>query len=153
MGIVLNTGFVVIEAGYGLAANSMALLADAGDIAWVEEPGYGGARTAFALAGYATLVTGGHFVWGDPERRRPLLGIALQGSALGLAGLVAWSRVHDGRHNPSDVLTGAAIGLAMANVAYWRRFDTQGRSRRGRWSETTLTAGPGDAGLGLAWNW
>src|SRR6188508_699144 len=30
IGIVLNTAFVAIEAGYGFAANSMALLADAG---------------------------------------------------------------------------------------------------------------------------
>ncbi|MEQ1695960.1 MAG: cation diffusion facilitator family transporter, partial [Hyphomicrobiaceae bacterium] len=30
VGIVLNTAFVVIEAGYGIASNSMALLADAG---------------------------------------------------------------------------------------------------------------------------
>ncbi|MGZ8347513.1 MAG: cation diffusion facilitator family transporter [Allosphingosinicella sp.] len=30
VGIVLNLGFVIVEAGYGLAANSMALLADAG---------------------------------------------------------------------------------------------------------------------------
>jgi cobalt-zinc-cadmium efflux system protein len=30
IGIALNTAFVVIEAGYGIAANSMALLADAG---------------------------------------------------------------------------------------------------------------------------
>ncbi len=44
IGILLNTGFVLIEAGYGLASNSMALLADAGHnlsdvlgliIAWV----------------------------------------------------------------------------------------------------------------------
>lgn len=30
IGIVLNVGFVIIEAGYGLASNSMALVADAG---------------------------------------------------------------------------------------------------------------------------
>ncbi|MGZ8282840.1 MAG: cation diffusion facilitator family transporter [Allosphingosinicella sp.] len=30
VGILLNLGFVIVEAGYGLAANSMALLADAG---------------------------------------------------------------------------------------------------------------------------
>lgn len=44
IGILLNTGFVLIEAGYGIASNSMALLADAGHnlsdvlgliIAWV----------------------------------------------------------------------------------------------------------------------
>ena len=30
IGTVLNVGFVVVEAGYGIAANSMALVADAG---------------------------------------------------------------------------------------------------------------------------
>jgi len=30
IGIALNIGFVVIEAAYGIAANSLALLADAG---------------------------------------------------------------------------------------------------------------------------
>lgn len=30
IGIILNTGFVLVEAGYGLVSNSMALLADAG---------------------------------------------------------------------------------------------------------------------------
>ena len=30
IGIALNTGFVVLEAGFGLAAHSVALLADAG---------------------------------------------------------------------------------------------------------------------------
>jgi cobalt-zinc-cadmium efflux system protein len=30
LGIALNTGFVVVEVGYGIAANSMALIADAG---------------------------------------------------------------------------------------------------------------------------
>lgn len=46
IGIALNTGFVLIEVGYGLAANSMALLADAGHnlsdvlaliVAWVAD--------------------------------------------------------------------------------------------------------------------
>jgi membrane-associated phospholipid phosphatase len=113
----------------------------------------GHASTSFALATYAALVTGGHFVWGEDAGRQRTLGIAVQAGLLGLASFVAWSRVHDGRHNPSDVLTGAAIGASMANFAYWRRFDRSGRSRHSGLQDLSLTSGAGEVGLGLAWTW
>jgi membrane-associated phospholipid phosphatase len=91
----------------------------------------GHSSTSFALATYAALATGGRFVWSaDATAGSRAAGIGAQVAALGLAGWVAWTRVDDGRHNVSDVLTGAAIGTVFANIAYWRRFDTDGAVRR-----------------------
>ena len=113
----------------------------------------GHASTSFALATYAALVTGGHFVWGkEATDTTRAWGIPLQAAVLSLAAFVAWSRVNDGRHNLSDVLTGAALGTAMANLAYWRRFDTAGHSRNSDFAGTamSLTGGPaGATGVGL----
>ncbi len=112
----------------------------------------GHASTSFALATYAALVTGGHFVWGkDATDTTRAWGIPIQAAIVALATFVAWSRVDDGRHNVSDVLTGAALGTAIANISYWRRFDTQGRSRNSDFgaSSMSLTGGPGTAGVGM----
>ncbi len=114
----------------------------------------GHSSTSFSLAMYASLVTGGHFVWGEGATGNSRLGgIALQTMALGTAGFVAWSRVENGRHNLSDVLTGAALGTAIANLAYWRRFDTSGQSRRHKPGVLAFEVGPGPGSLGanLAW--
>lgn len=115
----------------------------------------GHAATSAMLATYASLVTGGHFIWGDRATSDTRLqGIALQVAAFGAAGFVWWSRVDDGRHNPFDVLTGAAIGMAMANLAYWRRFDMHGHSRRAVAAtgieRVEMTPGPTPLGVGLA---
>ncbi len=91
----------------------------------------GHSSTSFALATYAVLATGGRWVWSpDATASSRAWGIGGQLSALALASYVAWTRVRDGRHNLSDVLSGAAIGTAMANLAYWRRFDSDGTTRR-----------------------
>ena len=51
-GMALAPEQVVVTSGTQGALDLCArLLADEGDTAWVEDPGYGGARTAFALAG------------------------------------------------------------------------------------------------------
>lgn len=112
----------------------------------------GHSSTSFALATYAALVTGGHFVWGkDSSSTTRIWGIPIQTALLGLASFVAWSRVDDGRHNISDVLTGSAIGIAVANVAYWRRFSTDGVSRKSKFSDrVSLTGGPTSVGIGLS---
>lgn len=115
----------------------------------------GHSATSWMLATYAGLVTGGHHVWGN--RATPTsfkVGVGLQALAAGLAGFVVWSRVHDGRHNPSDVLAGSLIGVSMANLAYWRRFDTDGNLRGSKTGaakpSAQLVPGPGDVGVGLA---
>ncbi len=112
----------------------------------------GHASTSFALATYAALVTGGHYVWGhDATNTTRAWGIPIEVAVFGIASFVAWSRVSDGRHNVSDVLTGAALGTAIANLSYWRRFDTAGRSRNSDEgaSSFSLTSGPGTAGVGM----
>ncbi|MBI3179224.1 MAG: phosphatase PAP2 family protein [Deltaproteobacteria bacterium] len=112
----------------------------------------GHSATSFLLASYAGLVTGGQMVWGDratPTSR--IGGIALQGAVFGLAGFVAWSRVENGRHNPTDVLAGSLVGVAMANLAYWRRFTADGESRRvdPRKSRVHVSVGPGPTPVGV----
>lgn len=113
----------------------------------------GHSATSFALATYAALATGGRFVWNDRATGLSRgVGIGAQAAILGLAAFVAHSRVQDGRHNPSDVLTGALIGTAFANLAYWRRFDTSGEARRGN-SAVPAATGVQLAPLALTMTW
>lgn len=100
----------------------------------------GHASTSFAIATYASLVTGGHLVWGDRATDGSRgVGILLQTASLASAVFVATSRVDDGRHHLSDVMTGAAIGFGLANLSYWRRFDAKGLPR-GRHREPGIAA-------------
>lgn len=113
----------------------------------------GHSSTTAMLATYASLVTGGHMVWGERATSSSrIAGIALQAAVFGAASFVWWSRVDDGRHNPTDVLGGATIGVVMANLAYWRRFDTEGRARRSkaRSGIGRVEIEPGPAPLGVA---
>ncbi len=113
----------------------------------------GHASTTFALATYAILATGGRFVWSpDATASSRAWGMGGQVSALALASYVAWTRVRDGRHNLSDVLTGAAIGTAMANLAYWRRFDSDGNTRR-RPYDVAASFASNTAGLSFSVGW
>jgi membrane-associated phospholipid phosphatase len=91
----------------------------------------GHSSVGFALANFLALSIGGHHVWDKNSSTGARIGGATaQAALLGLAGYVAWTRVDDGRHNVSDVLTGAAIGTGAAHFAYWRRYDTAGQARR-----------------------
>jgi membrane-associated phospholipid phosphatase len=111
----------------------------------------GHAATSFALATYASLLTGGQLVWGGsatPARR--VTGIALQTVMLGAAGFVAASRLDDGRHHMSDVVAGAALGIGAANLVYWRHFDATGRRRDRRATGAQVSVVPSPAGVGLA---
>jgi len=114
----------------------------------------GHASTSFAMATYASLVTGGHFVWGERAGGASRgLGVLVQTAAMATATFVAGSRIDDGRHHASDVLTGAALGFGFGNLSYWRRFGSNGlpraRTTDGRvtWD---LGPGPGDFGLSLS---
>ncbi len=94
---------------------------------------------------YATLVTGGRWVWGaNATRVSRSLGLVAQMSFLGAATFIAGSRLEDGRHHVTDVLVGTAVGLGLANFAYWRRFDGEGRMMRApSASKTTFRLQPG----------
>jgi membrane-associated phospholipid phosphatase len=110
----------------------------------------GHTATAFATAGFLTLQLGGRMVWGDEATAETRwLGITGQVALLAGATWVAWGRVDDNRHHPLDVGIGAAVGLAFANLGYWRFFDLRGRARGG--SAVGLSGGPeGVPGLGLS---
>lgn len=116
----------------------------------------GHASMGLSLYTYAALVMGGRFVWGrNATRTSRGLGIFAQTIAMGVGVFIAASRLDDGRHHPTDVFTGALIGFGMANLAYWRRFGSDGlplpraRAKRQRMA-LRLTPGPGKLGLGVA---
>lgn len=117
----------------------------------------GHSSNAFSVFTYTSLAIGGNYVWGDdatPQSRAA--GIFAQGALMTTASFVAASRLIDGRHHPSDVLSGAAVGLAFANFSYWRRFDSAGnpRGRNLEFMEKAdldleIDLGPAPSGAGL----
>lgn len=110
----------------------------------------GHASNSFAIFGYTSLVIGGHYVWGDRATTRSrLVGLSVQALLMGGATFTAGSRVTDGRHHLSDVLTGAAVGTAFANFSYWRRFDRDGHMRLGDQAGTSLNVEPASGYTGV----
>lgn len=103
-------------------------------------------RLSFFSSHSAMLFAGGSFVALDVSRRllsgalasaspaqRALLGHALPLLlTYGTASLIALSRVIDQQHWPTDVLAGAAVGLAVGQVVYRTHFDEEGEPRRRR---------------------
>lgn len=66
------------------------------------------------------------------------------GSAYGLAGVVAWSRLHEERHWASDAVAGAVSGsAASALMVHWLR------SRRESTSDLQIIVEPGMMGLSI----
>lgn len=108
----------------------------------------GHSSTAFAAATWLSLRLGGRFIWRDdsPTYARIGAGAAAAGLLAG-ASYVAWTRVDDHWHNPSDVLTGGAIGVGMAAAWYFWLFDGQGkprsRKRRSEGATVNLAVAPG----------
>ena len=113
----------------------------------------GHAAHSFNLATYLSLAIGGRYVWGEhASAGSAAFGILGQTALLGTATFIAASRVEDGRHHPSDVFTGALVGLGLAQLSYWRRFAANGKPRPRREAGATsveLEAGPGVAGLAV----
>ncbi len=91
----------------------------------------GHSAASFFAATYAASYLGGRYIWGaeatDTSRSIALLS---SGLLLSAAGFIATSRFDDGRHNLTDIVTGAGLGVSFAAFSYWRRFDGAGRSRR-----------------------
>lgn len=105
---------------------------------------------SFSTFTYATLVTGGRWVWGaDATPTSRAFGILAQMAFMGSALFITGSRLDDGRHHVTDVLVGSAAGFGLASFSYWRRFDASGRVIRGQ-PKTALRLQPGPAsGLSL----
>ncbi len=110
VGVGLNLGFVLLEAGFGLWANSLALLADAGHnlsdvfgllLAWGAS--YLAARPPTARRTYGL-------------RRSSILAALLNAVLLLVAvGGIAWEGVRRFGH-PEPVAGGAVVGVALAGV-------------------------------------
>lgn len=119
----------------------------------------GHSSNSFALFGYTAMAIGGRYVWGeDATRRSRITGIALQAGALSYATYISASRVSDGRHFVSDTVVGAAAGLTIAGVSYFRRFhrngEMRGERRQSQTERTTVAVAPwvGGDGSGLTLN-
>ena len=85
---------------------------------------------SFNLFGYASLVIGGRYVWGEGATSRSRrAGVAGQAVMMGSAFYITSSRIRDGRHHLSDVIVGSLIGTGIANLSYWTRFDREGTPR------------------------
>jgi len=90
----------------------------------------GHSSNAFSLFGYTSLAVGGRYVWGeDTSRRSRIFGVTAQTGMMAFATYISASRVSDGRHFVSDTIVGGAVGLAIANISYWRRFQRNGELR------------------------
>lgn len=105
---------------------------------------------AFSTFTYATLITGGRWVWGaDATPTSRALGLLAQMAFMSSAAFIAGSRLDDGRHHVTDVVVGSVVGFGLASFSYWRRFDSDGRLHRAKSStqdvtmRTTLDPGPG----------
>lgn len=118
VGIALNLGFVVVEAGYGLAANSLALLADAGhnlsDVL--------GLVLAWTAAWMARRPATRHFTYGF--RRASILASFANAAALLIAvGVIiveAVQRLGNPRPVAADmVMLVAGVGIVVNALTAW----------------------------------
>lgn len=90
----------------------------------------GHSSNSFHAATWLSLAIGGNWVWGQRSTGTSrALGVAAQTVLMSTASFIAGSRLDDGRHHATDVLVGAIVGIGMANLSYWRRFDSSGGLR------------------------
>lgn len=107
IGIALNLGFVIVEAGYGIASSSVALLADAGhnlsDVA--------GLAVAWAGATFATRRPSKRFTYG--LHGSSILAALVNAALLLVAvGVIAWEAV--ARLNAPEPVPGAVVSVVAA---------------------------------------
>lgn len=112
IGVALNTGFVVVEAGYGIVANSVALVADAGhnlsDVL--------GLLVAWVASALARRPPSQRYTYG--LRSSSILAALFNAGFLLIAvGAIAWEAVlrllHPEPVSGGDVMVVAAIGIAV----------------------------------------
>lgn len=99
----------------------------------------GHASMTFVTSTYLGAYLHGHVFsrWRDVDQSFAWWELAPLGALAAGSVAVAYSRIIDHRHHPSDVVTGAAVGTGLAAVFYlWQE------SRVSRHSETTLTVVP-----------
>lgn len=111
------------------------------------------ASHSFNMFTYSYLLVGGHYVWGDGASTASRIGgIAAQTAMIGSAGYITGTRLYDNRHHVSDVVAGSLVGVGIANLAYWRRFDSSGNPRAadGASRLDAITVRPFGAGPGLS---
>jgi PAP2 superfamily len=102
----------------------------------------------FATSTYLGLYLHGHVFskWRDPGQSYAWWETLPLGVLAGGSVAVAASRVHDNRHHPSDVITGAAVGTSVSAAFYlWQ----DSRYRR----SAHLQLVPSANGLSLAGSW
>jgi cobalt-zinc-cadmium efflux system protein len=118
VGTILNVGFVVVEAGYGIAANSMALLADAGhnlsDVL--------GLLAAWGAARLTQRAPTGRFTYG--LRKSSVLAALFNALfllvALGAIAFEAISRfAHPAPVEAGTIMIVAAIGVLINGITAW----------------------------------
>jgi cobalt-zinc-cadmium efflux system protein len=163
IGIALNLGFVIVEAGYGIVANSMALLADAGhnlsDVL--------GLCVAWLATVLARRRPSARFTYGF--RASSILAALFNAAFLLVAvGAIAWEAVLR-LADPSGVeiaaptvMAVAAVGIAINGATAW--LFARGRERdlniRGAYlhmlADAAISAGVVLSGLGMlltGWTW
>jgi cobalt-zinc-cadmium efflux system protein len=118
IGTALNAGFVVVEAGYGIAANSMALLADAGH----NLSDVFGLLAAWGAATLAKKAPTARYTYG--LRSSSILAALANAIMLMIAvGAIAWEAVQRfGHPEPvaaSTVMAVAAIGIVINGITAW----------------------------------
>lgn len=111
IGILLNLGFVIAEVVYGVAANSLALLADAGhNLADVL-----GLTLAWGAAWAVRRPSTTRFTYGF--RRSSIIASTLNGAILLVAvGMIAWEAISRLTH-PEPTASATVVVVALAGIA------------------------------------
>jgi membrane-associated phospholipid phosphatase len=96
----------------------------------------GHSSSSFAMASYLFWHLGSSYIWNDAAPPwAPTVAALGAGALLGTAGLVAASRVADGRQHPEDVIGGAALGTTIGTAIWFVHFGLDGHARRRSWSQ------------------
>jgi len=114
----------------------------------------GHASTTFATSTYLGLYLHGHLFnhWRAPGQSLAWWELVPDAALAAGSVWVGWTRLHDNQHNPSDVITGAAVGTACSVAFYaWQEHLYRGAKRElERGHQLALMPMFGGRGLGLS---